>query len=85
MKIKALTLGFAVLVGIAGSQPARATTLTTYTDQTAFNEITTVATKNFVFLKSTIEIGGAANDYDYVAPTAQQTTAWFHRAIFWRD
>jgi hypothetical protein len=66
MKIKALTLGFAVLVGIAGSQPARATTLTTYTDQTAFNDITTVATQTFSFLQSTIAIGGAANDYDYV-------------------
>jgi PEP-CTERM motif len=58
MKTKALTIGFAVLVGIVGSQPAGATTLTTYTDQTAFEATTTVATQTFGFLSNTIGAGG---------------------------
>jgi hypothetical protein len=58
MKTTALTLGFVVLVGIAGSQPAGATTLTTYTDQTAFEATTTVATQTFGFLSNTIGVGG---------------------------
>ena len=64
MKFETLTVGFAVLVGIAASQPAGATILTTYTNQTAFNDITTVATQTFGFLQSTIPIGSARNDSD---------------------
>ena len=61
MKMRALAVGFAVLVGVA-SQPAGATTLTTYTDQTAFNATTTVATQTFGFLSSTIGIGGGVSE-----------------------
>jgi hypothetical protein len=59
MKTKALTLGFVVLVGVAGSQPAGATTLTTYTDQTAFEATATVVTQTFGFLSNTIGVGSA--------------------------
>jgi hypothetical protein len=62
MKFKTLTVGFAVLVGVAVSQPAGATTLTTYTDQTAFNAITIGVTQTFGFLSNTIGGGvGEAN------------------------
>jgi len=57
MKIKAFTVGLAVLAGIAASQPAGATTLTTYTDQTAFAASTTSVTQTFGFLSSTISAG----------------------------
>jgi hypothetical protein len=77
VKTNGLTVGLAVLVGIAGSQPAGATTLTTYTNQTAFSATTTVVTQTFGFLSSTIATGGgtaetnilnsATND-GYVSP-----------------
>jgi hypothetical protein len=57
MKFETLTVGFAVLIGIAASEPAGATTLTTYTDQAAFNAITIGVTQNFGFLSNTIGSG----------------------------
>ena len=49
------------MVGIAAIQPARATTLTTYTDQTAFDAVTSGVTQDFGFLSNTVGAGGAAD------------------------
>jgi hypothetical protein len=64
VKTKALTAGFAVLVGIAGSQPAWAATLTTFSDQTTFSASTTVVTQTFGFLSSTIATGSGVGEYN---------------------